>query len=47
MTVNHPMTAKKIMQVKMLSSDESEEETIDIPSVRLPNSFVLQTGSEI
>ena len=28
-------------------SDSSEEETIDIPSVRSPNSFVSRNGSEI
>ena len=28
-------------------SDSSEEEMIDIPSVRLPNSFVFRNGSEI
>ena len=45
MAVSHPMTAKNVSENAL--SDSSEEETIDIPSIRLPNSFVSQSGNEI
>ena len=43
--VSHSMTAKIVSENAF--SDSSEEETIDIPSVRLPNFFVSRNGSEI